>query len=323
MEVDNMQRKIMRGAHVAGVTTALVVGAIGFDIRVHAAEGAASHYLPGSIGDFGIALVPEPGLQVANIVWWQSGDVGTTLLQGVVDIGVNVDVVLDLAAANYTSEEPVLGGQYTVGIAIPFGYANLDAMASGPNGLGVGLQADSFNLSDIAITPFQLNWNTGNWHFKVAETVIVPSGAYSTDEVVNLGRNYWSFDNVVALTYLNPARGTEFSVQPGIMFNTENPATRYRTGTEFHVDFVANQFLSKTFAIGIKGYYYQQITPDSGPGATLGDFESMSFGLGPGFLWTPAFAEGRLAIAGKWMHDFVAENRFESDYGMLTLGWNF
>ena len=31
----------------------------------------------------------------------------------------------------------------------------------------------------------------------------------------------------------------------------------------------------------------------------------------------------RLGIAGKWMHDFVAENRFESDWGMLTLGWNF
>jgi hypothetical protein len=49
---------------------ALIVGTIGLDGRAHAAEGALSHYLPGSIGDFGIALVPEPGLQIANIVWW-------------------------------------------------------------------------------------------------------------------------------------------------------------------------------------------------------------------------------------------------------------
>lgn len=295
----------------------------GSGMRAHAAEGALSHYLPGSIGDFGIALVPEPGLQTANILWWQGGNVSATLLQGTVNVGVDVDIFLDLAAANYTFEEPVLGGQLTIGVAIPFGYANLDAMATGPNGLGAGLQANSFNLSDIAITPVQFNWNVGNWHFKIAETIIVPSGAYDVDETVNLGRNYWSFDTVVAVTYFNPASGTEFSIQPGIMFNTENRATQYRTGTEFHVDFVANQFLSKTFAIGVKGYYYQQLTPDSGRGATLGDFESMSFGLGPGFLWTPAFAEGRLAIAGKWMHDFVAENRFESDYGMLTVGWNF
>ena len=68
---------------------------------------------------------------------------------------------------------------------------------------------------------------------------------------VNIGRNYWSFDTVMAATWFNAETGTELSVIPGLMMNTENPDTNYRTGTEFHVDAVANQFLSETFAVGV------------------------------------------------------------------------
>lgn len=32
---------------------------------------------------------------------------------------------------------------------------------------------------------------------------------------------------------------------------------------------------------------------------------------------------GRFTVLGKWMHDFSAENRFESDYVTLTGAWKF
>lgn len=96
-----------------------------------AAEGAASHYLPGVAGDFGVALPPDPGLQVANVLWFQSGDVGATVLQGQVNVGLDVETVLDIVAATYTFDTTFLGGRYTVGLAIPFGYAKLDALATG------------------------------------------------------------------------------------------------------------------------------------------------------------------------------------------------
>ncbi len=55
----------------------------------------------------------------------------------------------------------------------------------------------------------------------------------------------------------------------------------------------------------------------------IGNFKGESFGLGPGFIWFPEFAEGKLAVLGKWIHDFDATNRFESDYGTLTAAWTF
>jgi hypothetical protein len=212
---------------------------------------------------------------------------------------------------------------YSIGAAIPFGYAKLKVAARGPGGLTAGAKADNFDLADMAFTPFQLNWLVGDFAFKVAETIIAPTGGFELDEVVNLGRNYWAFDTTAAVTYFNSDTGTEVSIAPGIMANTRNGKTNYTTGAEFHLDFMVNQFLTKTFAIGVKGYVYQQVTGDSGPGAILGDFKSESVGLGPGFLWTPSFAGGKLAIIGKWMTDVSSNKRFDSDYGTVTVAWTF
>jgi hypothetical protein len=288
-----------------------------------AAEGASSHYLPGVAGDIAIAQTPAPGLQIANTVWVQSGNAHRAVLQGQAEAGLDLDVVLDLVAGSYTFETPVLGGTYTIAALIPFGYAHLDAKATGPAGGTTNADGESFNLSDIAFVPAQLNWSVERFSFKLAEAIIAPTGGYSDHQAVNLGRNYWSFDTVGAATWFNTDIGTELSVAPGFMVNTENEATNYRTGDEFHVDFTANQFLSETFALGIRGYYYQQVTGDSGSGAILGSFRSESLGIGPGFFWTPKFAGGKLVVQGKWLHDLEADKRFKSDYGTLAIAWKF
>lgn len=310
----------LRGA--LGLAACLVAGVPAAD-RADAAEGGSSHYIPGIAGDLGLALPPRPGAQVANVVWVQSGDVDRAVLQGRVNTALDMTVVLDLAMASYTFEKKVLGGSYTVGALVPFGYAEIDATLTGPGGGVVRGSPDSFNLSDMALIPFQMNWSLGDFHFKLAETVIVPTGAYDLDKRVNLGRNYWSFDTGAAVTWFDPASRTEVSLAPGIMINTKNDDTDYKTGAEFHLDFTANHFVTDTVAIGVKGYWYQQVSGDSGAGARLGDFKSESVGIGPGFVWTPAFAGGRLAVAGKWMHDVHAERRLKSDYGLLTVGWKF
>jgi len=301
----------------------MLITVFGLERSVKAAEGGASHYLPGVAGDVLIAQSPEPGLQTAVTFWYTSGNVDVTVLQGKVAADLDLDLMLSIPSAFYTFKTPVLGGAYTMGVAAPFGYANLDATLTGPRGNSIGASPDSFNLSDIALTPLQLNWNRKYFSFKFAEVIVAPTGAYDIDEAVNLGRNYWSFDTVGGMSWFHEATGTEFSLAPGIMVNTKNDDTDYKTGTEFHLDYTVNQFLSKTFSIGLRGYYYKQLTGDSGRGAILGDFKSESYGLGPGVVWIPQFADGKLTILGKWMHDLHAENRFESDTATLTAAWKF
>jgi len=307
------------------VLTGLAVLCLSAPSTTFAAEGAASHYLPGAGGDIFLAVPPEPGLLAANTFWYQTGSAEVALIEGQVSLGIDLDLFLNLTSLTYTFETPVLGGRYTMGVAIPFGDAALDGALVGPLGGRIGFSDDSFDLSDIALIPVQLSWSSGPWSFKLWESIVAPTGGYdsSGSDLANLGRNYWSFDTVGAVTWFKPESGTEVSIAPGVMVNTENTDTNYRTGTEFHADFVANQFLSETFALGLRGYYYKQLTGDSGSGAGLGDFKSESFGLGPGFVWIPELGGGRLTVLGKWMHDFSAENRFESDYLTLTGAWTF
>jgi hypothetical protein len=287
------------------------------------AEGGGSHYLPGTAGDIALALSPEPGLQVANTVFTQSGHLSLAVLGGQVDVNIDMDLVLNMLAAAYTFETPILGASYSIGVAVPFGYADVDAELVLPGGGTVEDDSDSFDLSDIALIPLQLNWSHGNFSFKFSEIIFAPTGGFDEGDAANLGRNYWSFDTVGAVTWFNTDLGTEVSIAPGIMVNTKNDDTNYKTGNEFHVDFVANQFFAETFAIGLRGYYYRQITGDSGSGAVLGNFKSESLGIGPGFFWTPKFAEGKMTVQGKWMHDLDSDNRFESDYVTLSGSWKF
>ena len=62
------------------------------------------------------------------------------------------------------------------------------------------------------------------------------------------------------------------------------------------------------------GYAYQQLTADSGAGATLGDFKSRILAIGPqiGYLFPVGDMQGYLNLKG--YKEFDAENRAE--------GWN-
>lgn len=290
---------------------------------VHAAEAGFSHFLPGMAGDIAIAQAPQPGFQVANTIWIQTGNAGAAVLQGLVNFNLDTTTVLDVVAGAYTFETGFTRGTYTIAAAVPFGHAALDATITFPARPPIQASEDSFHLSDIVLIPAQLNWGVGDFSFKLAQAVIAPTGGYDLDEVVNLGRNYWSFDSVGAATWLSCKTGTEASIAPGIMFNTRNRDTDYKTGTEFHLDFTINQFLSETLALGLRGYYYRQLTGDSGSGARLGDFESRSVGIGPGLFWRPKALGGRLVFLGKWIHDLSAKYRFESDYVTLGVAWKF
>ncbi len=307
----------------AAAITIVAAGMLATASRVDAAEAGFSHFLPGMAGDIAIAQSPQPGFQIANTIWIQTGNAGATVLQGLVGFDLDTTTVLDVVAGAYTFETGFTHGTYTIAAAVPFGHAALDATITFPARPPIQASEDSFHLSDIVLIPAQLNWGIGDFSFKLAQAVIAPTGGYDLDEVVNLGRNYWSFDTAGAATWLSSKTGTEVSIAPGIMFNTRNQDTDYKTGTEFHLDFTINQFLSETFALGLRGYYYRQVTGDSGSGARLGDFESRSVGIGPGLFWRPKELGGRLVFLGKWIHDLSAKYRFESDYVTLGVAWKF
>ena len=168
-----------------------------------------------------------------------------------------------------------------------------------------------------------LFWNRGNFHISLAEFIVMPTADYDSNDLANSGLNYWTFDTDLAVTYLNLETGQDYSINIGYNYNTENTDTNYQTGQEIHIDYMVNQFLSESWAIGIHGFYLKQITGDSGSGAILGDFKAEAAGIGPAILWNTKVGNQEINFIAKWIHEFHAERRLEGDHIFGSFAMSF
>ncbi|NHZ72941.1 MAG: hypothetical protein GWP16_00515 [Nitrospirae bacterium] len=218
-----------------------------------AAEGASSNYFPGSYGTVAVATPPTVGWTYLNYSLFFAADTERAVLQGRLNVDLDTAAYFNMSSGIYTFEQPVLGGRFAMGATLPLGYADLQSQVVGPTGTMAVDDSDT-GLGDMLLLPAAFYWNDGNWYFNLYELIVAPTGKYDVDDNVNIGRNYWSFDTVFAVTNLNMTTGRDFSLVAGFMINTENDATDYRTGNELHVDAMFNQFLSETFALGVHGY---------------------------------------------------------------------
>jgi hypothetical protein len=110
------------------------------------------------------------------------------------------------------------------------------------------------------------------------------------------------------------------SVFFGSDFNLENPDTNYQTGTEFHVDGMLAQHFSLAgglAGIGVTGYWYDQITGDSGSGASFGDFEGRTSGVGPVLSYTFKIAKVDIIAEAKWLHEVETRRRLEERHCLV------
>ncbi len=289
-----------------------------------ASEGAASYYFAGGFGTFLTAVPPEPGFTAASQTLIFGGQAQRAVLRGRATFGLTAFALYEYLAGSYAFEPKILGGRLQVGAAAPVvgtvsTTVTLDTRRFGTLSDG----ASDTGFGDMLLNPFAFYWTFGEINVKLAQWVVAPTGRYYVNSLINVGRNYWAFDTQLGITWFHKATGTELTVLPGIMLNTTNPATDYKSGNEFHLDFMANQFLAPTFVLGVQGYWYKQIDGDSGSGAVLGPFMGESFGLGPALLWTPEFLQGRGAIVLKWLHDISNSNRLNGDWGQVAISYRF
>jgi len=292
--------------------------------RVEASEGAASYYFAGAFGSFLTAVPPEPGFTAASQTLMFGGQAQRAVLRGRATFGLTAFALYEYLAGSYAFEPKILGGHLQLGAAAPvIGTASMNVSLDTRLFGTLSNSASDTGFGDMLLNPFALYWSFGEFNVKLAQWVVAPTGRYNVDSLINVGRNYWAFDTQLGLTWFHKATLTEVTVLPGIMLNTTNPATDYKTGNEFHLDFMVNQFLVPTFAIGLQGYWYKQIDGDSGSGAVLGPFMGESFGLGPAILWTPEALKGRAAIVLKWLHDITNVNRLNGDWGQVAISYRF
>jgi hypothetical protein len=290
----------------------------GFSSLSAAAEGGYSNYIPGFYGDIALAVEPADGLSMRNDVYFYSANGDGSVRSGLIELEVDVDLTFDYLTLLYKPGVEVFGAQYAFGTALVYGKVDLGGeLEVGPIDRSFG--DDKTSYGDVTLIPGVFYWNNGDkWHFSQSFYLVVPVGDYDQDDAANTGLNYWTVETDFAATYLNQGTGQDYSVVVGYSYNTENDDTDYQSGDEFHIDYVFNQFLSESLAIGLHGFYYEQISGDSGDGALLGDFKAEASGIGPALMWIPPKYNGEVAFVAKWLNEFDTENRLEGDHVFLS-----
>jgi hypothetical protein len=300
------------GVRILAVT---LLGSLATTPGVYAAEGGASFYLLGSRGPMA-GFTPPPGVFLQNDMYLYSGNANIDLDLGGNLVGdVDADIFINLSTGLWVSPWQAMGGNLAFTATLLIGGPDIQG-SLGP----LSVSDSIITLVDPVLGSF-IGWHSGNFHWQTGVSVNLPLGDYREGEIANMSLNHWSTDLYVSATWLNPATGLELSGATGITFNGENHATDYKNGTEFHFEGAIDQHFSEAFDVGIVGYYYDQLSADTGSGvpAILDGFEGRVAAIGGTAGFNFKVGEVPVSTRLKYFHELDVENRLKGDSIFLTV----
>ncbi|MBN2331482.1 MAG: transporter [Deltaproteobacteria bacterium] len=284
-----------------GMVLSLVIcGLLGLTASQSGAGGSAAY--PNGAEAFMVGMVPPPGGYFVNYVNYYHAsqlmdDDGDD--QPVFD---EITVKADVLRFIWISKSTFLGGTYGQHLFIPFLDVDLDFTA--PVGPKHKTSYSDRGVPYLIYSPLLLGYHLleGKLHVAVSlADIYIPTGQ-DDGNLAGVGRNYWTFEPVVAATWLYNQWELSAKFMVDISSRQDDCPTAYgfevdrKPGQEFHCDYSLSYGFSPQWRLGVSGYYYRQLTdddydPDSGvPSevqALLADDEenhSEVFAVGPG-IW--------------------------------------
>ncbi len=304
-----------------------------------AVEGVISAYWLGSRDTFA-GIVPGPGYYLSTDAIYMGSSVEGVSIGGQ-PILAKTDLSLKLLKLNQTFvfDTQLWGGSPAINVSIPLLNADIDFIGITPPIDGRAIEDSTGGIGDIAVTGM-VGWHDGNKHYSSGVSVYVPTGSYSTAtanpttgtiDILSNGKNVWSLQPFVAATYFDPKAGKEFSVSTSLLFSEKNGATDYQTAPALIVEAAMTRHNSSGLAYGLSGYYYQQLSDDSGTGAdsmrtALGTstLKARVVGIGPIFTYSNTTVFGKKASWElKYVEEFAAKRRFEGGVLSATMSLTF
>jgi hypothetical protein len=295
---------------------------------VFAEEGGTGHYLPGAIASF-VDGTPAGPTFVArfNGIYYDGSISGPLPIAGLGP--VNVDAQSYAAGLTFLWRpkfEVAPGLSYAMSTTIPYVWLEVKGdVTVGPTTVRTSSSVN--DLGDIVLMPVMLSYTVSrDIHLDLRGGIYAPTGDYEVGRLANTGKNFWTFEPTFGFLYFGQTNGIEASVYTGMDFNTENNDTHYKSGTQFHVDGTLAQhlpLLGGLAGVGVSGYWYDQVTGDSGSGATFGDFKGRTTGVGPALSYVCKVGGNDLITEVKWLHEVETRKRLEGDYLWLKVVLKF
>lgn len=289
---------------------------VGVSPLVLAAEGGVGRPITGQqvFSNAGV-VPPAPGWVMSLTSIWYDGDLkGNTQVPIVGALSTGVDMKVSYTMANFTRVWDTGKGSwnYASAIGVPVQYTDVTASITGPRGRTLGREDTGTQFADMLVTPIAAGYHFDEVnHLSLSLPIYVPTGAYNDNRLANPGQNSYTFMPTVAFTHLD-GKGGELTLSSGLEFYTENNATDYKSGDIFTLDALWTHGFGNGWNAGLVAGYIQQITDDSGSGATTG-FRGRSVGAGPSVGWNGKFADAQASVSARWVPEFDTKNRPEGN----------
>ncbi len=283
-----------RRSLLAGMAIPLLTSATAF-----ATEGGGGAYSNGAENFFAGAL-PPPGTYFIDYAAYYTSSKFRDKDGNSAIPGFKLDVAANAFRVLHVSNVQLLGGNWVMHATVPV----LKVDVSVP-----GLSQSKSGLGDLILDPFAIAWHTKNFHAVAALETFVPVGNYNKTDLVNLSRNYWTFEPMFAGTYFTD-HGFEISGKLHYDINTKNTATNYRSGQELHLDYTFAQSFGN-LSVGLGGYYYKQVTDDKLAGVKVGTDGNR----GQVFAWGPVarYQYNKLSFVAAIQSETQARNKPEGN----------
>jgi hypothetical protein len=207
----------------------------------------------------------------------------------------NLEVIGNAERFLYVTRTKIAGGSVVLQTIIPHADISLRA---GP------ISQHKYQLGDVSVGAF-LSWHGKKLHGWLGPNVYFPTGGYTANDPVNVGRNVMTFSLQGGVTYFVTPK-LDVGVKGYIATNTKNAATDYRSGDELALEYLAAHRVTPKVRIGIQGYYYDQMSDDRIAGTAVpGGNQGKAFAVGP----MVSFNIGKFQVALKHQEELYAENR--------------
>ena len=290
-----------------------------------AGEGGVSHVMPGANATM-LDLPPTaPGWFFKPMYINYRGDT-TAKLPTAVGIVANAEATTNTIAlgGGYGFEQKVLGAHYGVAAFVPYSWVDISAETAAIGGKRI--QNSVSGIGDVTIVPVLMAWKSGDVQYDFLLPIYAPTGSYKVGRLGNTGLNYWTFDPIVGVSYNNAKSGFNAAAHLGYAMNTENGDTQYKSGNVLHLDASVQQIFplgSGLANIGAEAWYFDQLTCDSGAGATLGCFKGRTAGIGPVLGYIQPIGQQRMIFELKWLPELETKKRLNGDYIWFKMVYKF
>lgn len=175
-----------------------------------------------------------------------------------------------------------------------------------------GGKSSRTGIGDATITPLILSWHSPEWHTAVGLDINLPTGAFDKNDAPgkNIGANYYSLEPVLGVTYLSK-NGWEVSGKFMYNLKSKNKDTDYRSGDEFHMDYLVGKHFGP-WSVGVSGYYLKQLSDDKQAGVKVGadGNRGQVAAIGPSVKYENS---SHSHFIFQWQHETSAENRFQGN----------